>query len=98
MTRPSSVARQGTIAGTHVRFSIVKGPISMGWKSSDAAVVRQHELSLKRLREERDRLSNERIAVQVVVEDNPDAYKQIFADIADNAKGMSGSVADCSEK
>jgi hypothetical protein len=70
----------------------VRGLVSAARKSSDAAVVRQHELSLKRLREERDRLSNERIAVQVVIEDSPDAYKQIFADIADNAKGMSGSV------
>ncbi|MGH2658568.1 MAG: DNA sulfur modification protein DndB [Actinomycetota bacterium] len=70
----------------------VRGLVASARRSSDSAVVRQHELSLKRLREERDRLSNERIAVQVVIEDSPEAYKQVFADIADNAKGMSGSV------
>lgn len=69
-----------------------RGLIDAARKSSDGAVLKQHELSLKRLRGERDRLSNERIAVQVLVEDSPEAYRQVFADIADNAKGMSGSV------
>jgi hypothetical protein len=70
----------------------VRGLVAAARRSSDAAVVKQHELSLKRLREERDRVSTERIAVQILVEDSPDAYRQVFADIADNAKGMSGSV------
>ena len=37
VTRPSSVARQGTIAGTHVRLSSVVDPTVIGVNSSDRA-------------------------------------------------------------
>jgi hypothetical protein len=35
VTNPSSVARHGTIAGTQVRVVAVRGPISIGWNSSE---------------------------------------------------------------
>src|SRR2546425_5332871 len=35
VTKPSSVARQGTIAGTQVRLSRLTGPMAIGWKRSD---------------------------------------------------------------
>jgi DNA-sulfur modification-associated len=69
-----------------------RGLVAAARGSSDPAVVRQHEASLKALRSERDRLNNERIAVQIVIEDNPVEFRQIFDDIAENAKGISGSV------
>ena len=33
VTKPSSVARHGTIAGTHVRCSATTGPMRAAWKS-----------------------------------------------------------------
>jgi hypothetical protein len=39
VTKPSSVARQGTIAGTQVRLSIVNDPILIGWNKSDRATA-----------------------------------------------------------
>jgi uncharacterized membrane protein (DUF4010 family) len=37
VTKPSSVARHGTIAGTHVRVRAVRGPSAIGWNSGDDA-------------------------------------------------------------
>src|SRR5689334_23419154 len=37
VTRPSSVARHGTIAGTHVRERASRGPIAIGWNSRASA-------------------------------------------------------------
>ena len=39
MTKPSSVARQGTIAGTQVRSARRTGPTSTGWNQRASAAV-----------------------------------------------------------
>jgi hypothetical protein len=44
------------------------------------------------LERQRSRLSEERLAVQVAIEDDSTAYKQMFVDIADNALGISSSI------
>lgn len=41
---------------------------------------------------QRDRLSEERVSIQIVVEVDSQKYKQIFADIADNSLGITASV------
>ena len=37
VTKPSPVARHGTIAGIHVRVAAVRGPSAIGWNSSARA-------------------------------------------------------------
>lgn len=44
------------------------------------------------LTRQRDRLSEERVSIQIVVEVDSQKYKQIFADIADNSLGITASV------
>jgi hypothetical protein len=44
------------------------------------------------LEKQQERLGDERISVQVMVEEDPQAYKQAFFDIADNALGITASV------
>jgi hypothetical protein len=47
VTKPSSVARQGTIAGTQVRLETITGPILIGRKSKDwlASAADGHRVS-----------------------------------------------------
>lgn len=40
----------------------------------------------------RERFERERVTIQIVLENDPKAYKQMFFDIADNAKGITHSV------
>ncbi len=41
---------------------------------------------------QRERLSGERVSLQIFIEDDPKAFKQMFFDIADNAEGISASI------
>ena len=36
----------------------------------------------------RDRMSRARVSIDIVIVDDPEAYRQVFVDIADNAKGV----------
>ena len=47
---------------------------------------------LKALEHQRERLNRERVSIQIMVEDDSTAYKQMFVDIADNALGITSSV------
>lgn len=57
-----------------------------------AAVLKQYTDKIKELEHQRARLGRERISIQVIVEDDSTAYKQMFFDIADNALGITSSV------
>lgn len=59
---------------------------------SEPAVIRQFEDAIRELEEQRERFGRERISIQVFVEDDGEAYKQMFYDIADNALGITSSV------
>jgi hypothetical protein len=60
--------------------------------SEDAAVLKELSDVIKRLEHQRSRLDRERISIQIMVEDDSMAYKQMFFDIADNALGITSSV------
>jgi hypothetical protein len=62
--------------------------IAMARRAGERDLVTHHERELSRLLATRDRLSSERIALDVVIVDDPDEARQIFVDIADNAKGI----------
>lgn len=58
----------------------------------DDAVIRELTKEIKALEHQRRRLDRERISIQIMVEDDSIAYKQMFFDIADNALGITSSV------
>jgi DNA-sulfur modification-associated len=55
-------------------------------------VLKELSAQIKRLELQRARLDRERISIQIMVEDDSSAYKQMFFDIADNALGITSSV------
>lgn len=57
-----------------------------------ATVIEFHERELAKLEAERRRFAEERMTLQIAVEDNPDRFQQMFVDIAENALGISQSV------
>jgi hypothetical protein len=63
-------------------------------KRSDAepAVLEQFTTKIETLTEQRQRFDRERTSVQIFIEDDQLAYKQMFFDIADNALGITSSV------
>jgi len=58
----------------------------------EPAVIKQFEDKIFELEEQRKRLNVERVSIQIFVEDDAVAYKQMFFDIADNALGITSSV------
>lgn len=55
-------------------------------------VLKELSAKIKELELQRGRLDRERISIQIMVEDDSSAYKQMFFDIADNALGITSSV------
>lgn len=58
----------------------------------NATVIKELSDVIKTLEHQRARLDRERISIQIMVEDDSTAYKQMFFDIADNALGITSSV------
>jgi len=63
-------------------------------KKTDAepAVLEQQQSKIDALTDQRARLSRDRTSLQVFIEDDQLAYKQMFFDIAENALGITSSV------
>lgn len=55
-------------------------------------VVQQHQTTIDNLTKQRERFDVERTSLQIFIEDDQIAYKQMFFDIADNALGITSSV------
>jgi hypothetical protein len=56
------------------------------------AVIDQFQAKIDKLNEQRERFDRERTTLQIFIEDDQAAYKQMFFDIADNALGITSSV------
>lgn len=56
-------------------------------------VVDHHERKLGRLMDKRERLANDRVRIDIMLVDDPAVFKQVFVDIADNARGVTRAVA-----
>lgn len=59
---------------------------------AEPAVIAMLENNIRELTEQRERLDRERTSIQIYIEDDGVAYKQMFFDIAENALGISSSV------
>ena len=61
-------------------------------KQENAAAVKQTGDEIDKLLQLRKRISKEQVSVQIVIVDDAQEYKQIFVDIAENAKGITQAV------
>lgn len=61
-------------------------------RQGHAELVERYESEMKNLEDQRTRLHNERISVQIYIEEDAEAYKQMFVDIADNARGITSTI------
>jgi hypothetical protein len=59
---------------------------------AEPAALNQFEDQIQQLNNQRARLAHDRTSVQIFIEDDAVAYKQMFYDIADNALGITSSV------
>jgi DNA-sulfur modification-associated len=59
---------------------------------AEAGVVQQFQQKIDMLSAQRGRFDRERTSLQIFIEDDQVAYKQMFFDIADNALGITSSV------
>jgi hypothetical protein len=59
---------------------------------ADPAVLQQFQDKIDQLNAQRERFDRERTTLQIFIEDDQVAYKQMFFDIADNALGITSSV------
>jgi len=59
---------------------------------AEPAVIAQFEAKVAELNEQRERFDRERTTLQIFIEDDQAAFKQMFFDIADNALGITSSV------
>lgn len=59
----------------------------------DPALISEAEKQVKRLLQVRDTWARQRIGLDIMIVDDPKAYKQVFVDIAENAKGISRSLS-----
>lgn len=67
--------------------------LARGKKNGETAPVLQElQEQIRALEDVRARFGRERISIQLVIEDDPTAFRQMFVDIADNALGITSSV------
>lgn len=59
---------------------------------AEPGVIAQYQGRIDKLNEQRERFDRERTTLQIFIEDDQAAYKQMFFDIADNALGITSSV------
>lgn len=90
---------QHRILGFHLAFEYLnedrdtaRGKLRTLERRGEKPELRQQEKRVIQISEEHQRLAAERVAVQIVIVDAADEYKQMFVDIAENAKGISKSL------
>ena len=91
---------QHRILGIHMAQAAIRDDID---RARDAlAIARRNDpkgksvvdaqKQIKDLEAQRERMGRERISIQIMIEEDPQAYKQAFFDIADNALGITAAV------
>ena len=75
-------------------LNAAKGKLATMKRRDDAPEKRQQQRLVGKIDAESQRLGKERVSVQIVVVDAEEEYKQMFVDIANNAKGISRTVRD----
>jgi hypothetical protein len=91
---------QHRILGIHLAIHGIAADIERARASLAAAkrtdpnspAIQQFQRKIDQLNAQRERFDRERTTLQIFIEDDQVAYKQMFFDIADNALGISSSV------
>jgi len=89
---------QHRILGIHLALENIARELDQARQELNAArhgdpeAVDRLEARVKNLLLQRDRFGRERVSVQVVLEDDEKGYKQMFVDIAENAKGITKTI------
>jgi len=91
---------QHRILGVHLAIQGIADELEKARSGLSAArrneaepeVLQQLQEKIDRLTEQRERFDRERTSLQIFLEDDQVAYKQMFFDIADNALGITSSV------
>lgn len=90
---------QHRILGFHLAFEdlqeerdVARGKLHTSERHGDTKEQRQQKKQVAAISTDHQRLAQERVAVQIVIVDADEEYKQMFVDIANNAKGISRSV------
>lgn len=90
---------QHRILGFHILWEEIQKDITSAKQKAarsrnegDTEIANALQRRVRQLIKERDDLANQRVQVQIVIVDDPREFKQVFFDIADHAKGISGSV------
>jgi hypothetical protein len=80
------------IADERIEQDIDKVQRSLAASRRQGTTTKELEAQLRNLESQRDRLASERVSLQIYVEPDPVAFRQMFFDIADNALGITASV------
>lgn len=90
---------QHRILGFHILWEDMQREITTARQKAararnegDKDLANALQARVRQLQRERDVLADQRVQVQIVIVDDPREFKQVFFDIADHAKGISGSV------
>ena len=90
---------QHRVLGFHIAYAalteeqdIARGKLHTLERRGEKAERRQQGKQVARISTELQRLGDERVAVQIVIVDADEEYKQMFVDIANNAKGITQTV------
>lgn len=89
---------QHRILGLHIAYEDIADELAKARqelqtaRTSSPEQVAHWENVVKNLLVQRDRFARERISVQIVLEDDERGYKQMFVDIAENAKGITKTI------
>jgi DNA-sulfur modification-associated len=89
---------QHRILGLHMAYDDIANELAKARQELHLAQtnspdqVAHIENVIKNLLMQRDRFTRERISVQIVLEDDERGYKQMFVDIAENAKGITKTL------
>lgn len=91
---------QHRILGFHLAWRAVtdglredREALTLARKNGPPELVQEVERRLNHRLGMRDRLGRERVSIDIVIVDDPEAYKQVFVDIADNAKGVTRTLS-----
>lgn len=69
-----------------------RGLLTAARRQENGELVRIYETKIQELEEQRLRMEREQISIQIYIEDDPEWYKQMFVDIADNALGITSTI------
>jgi hypothetical protein len=70
----------------------VRTLVAAARRDGNTELERHHQTAIRALERQRERLSRERISIQIHIEEDLKKFEQMFVDIADNALGITSAI------